>query len=100
MQIEMKNKIVELAEAIKSNDIDFILGVREIRKYFDNDLNDEFTVFTAIDSDTDHLPEVEQRDLWNKEKLEEKDAEKKKIKEFYSASLFEACDTLIKRFGN
>lgn len=57
----------------------------------------DFLTFTAIDSETDHLPVGRFRERWNADSLKEKDIEIRKKEEFYLALARQSAINLRKK---
>ena len=95
-----KTEIVGIAKKLLRGTEDYVLASRRIvgliHKMYDNPHDfDEFKVFIAIDSSTDHLPREAVRKHWNKKALTEKDAEYESIYDYYKKPLSEACRKII-----
>ncbi|HTJ79694.1 MAG TPA: hypothetical protein VL357_11925 [Rariglobus sp.] len=63
-------------------------------------LDDEWRIFVAIDSETDHLPTGKERIHWQGEALAEKDIEIKESELFYHDKALAAAYNLIRRYEN
>ena len=97
-----RESLVETAKAVINGDIGIILGSRQIHAYrFDlaDDLDDDFSLFIGVDSQTDHLPVDEERRNWSSEALSRKDLEIAEAEEFFKDDVLAACRKLIARFG-
>lgn len=64
------------------------------------DFDDDFGLFVAIVSETDHLPIGEVRKQYSPDALRRADAEIAKIEKLYRAQVEVACEKLIARFSN
>jgi hypothetical protein len=97
-------EIVKVAQAILDGTMDLIEGSRILHglghDIFADDHDPDFLIFVVIDSDTDHLPIGDVRQLWIENALLEKDEEIRKIRAFYRDDVVQACSRLILRFGN
>ena len=60
--------------------------------------DDDFKVFTAIVSETDHLPLAAQEHLWNPESLRRLHLEREKSEAWARSIALGACSSLIERF--
>jgi Protein of unknown function (DUF2489) len=60
--------------------------------------DEDFIMFVAVDSETDHLPVDKERHNWSAEALERKDAEIAEAEAFYKNNVIAACRKLIERF--
>jgi hypothetical protein len=104
----VRGKIIALCEGILREEIGVIPGSR-ILNGLEFDLfdypcgeikrDDDFLLFVAIDSETDHLPVDRERANWSEEALARKDSEIAKAEAFYKDSAFRACRKLIERFN-
>jgi hypothetical protein len=61
--------------------------------------DEDFLVFTAIGSETDHLPLKAQFHLWNRDALAKLAPEFERSQQWASKFAGEACKTLLLRFG-
>ena len=61
--------------------------------------DDDFRLFGAIDTETDHLPLEDMRPLWDATAFEAKQAEIRRLETLYRADADAACRSLIERFG-
>jgi hypothetical protein len=61
--------------------------------------DEDFLVFTAIWSETDHLPLKAQFHLWNRDALAKLAPEFERSQQWASKFAGEACKTLLLRFG-
>ncbi len=98
----MRGKIVAVCEAILKEEISVIASARRLKGFgFElcGDHDEDFIVFTAIDSETDHLPVDWERRNWGGEALKRKDAEIAEAEAFYKDKAFETCRKLVGRFG-
>jgi len=57
-------------------------------------------IFTAICSETDHLPIGRVRDLWHSDFLPEKDVEIARCEELWPDEVLGACERIILRSGS
>lgn len=97
----MRGKIVAVCEAILKEEIGVIAGSRRLKGLgFDlcGDHDEDFMVFVAIDSETDHLPVDWERRNWGVEALKRKDEEIAEAEASYKDRAFLACRNLIGRF--
>ena len=69
-----------------------------LRTWFRADSDPDFLTFTAIDSETDHLPVGDERKHWSEEALLQKDVDIRKAEAFYSEVAKEAAANLIKKY--
>ena len=102
-----RGKVVAICEAMLREEIGIIAGSRKLKSLgfelvkFElvDDRDEDFSMFVAIDSETDHLPVDIERQNWSSEALERKD---KEIAEYEASAKEDAlttCKKLIKRFA-
>jgi hypothetical protein len=89
------------AEDILNGQTGILEGVRELA-YLSQRLapvktDADFSVFIALDSETDHLPVGEERKNWAASALSEKDEEIRRFENLYRERVFAACRELIKK---
>jgi hypothetical protein len=61
-------------------------------------LDEDWRVFVAIDSETDHLPLGDVRKHWAADALARKDAERRETEAFYRDHLLSAARSLLRRY--
>jgi len=64
------------------------------------DFDDDFLLFIAIASETDHLPVGEVRTRYSPDALRKADKEIEEVEKLYRAQVEAACEKLIARFSN
>lgn len=100
---DARRRVVAVAEAVLSGRVGVIEGARQLvalrSSVTNNDLDDDFIAFIAIDSETDTLPVGEVRKLWAADSLIAKDREIEGTEELYRDGAVEACRRLVARFG-
>jgi hypothetical protein len=101
-QIFLQGKVVAVCEAIIKEEIGIIAGSRKLvslcfEMFDDNDSG--FTIFSAIDSETDHLPVDFERRNWAVESLKRKDLEIAEYERATRDKAVLACQNLISRFS-
>lgn len=100
--LKMRKEVVETATSLINNNIDFLTGIREINslrhQVSNDDFDQDFIVFVAIDSETDHMPDYKLRASCSRSWLEKCDKEIKEIKELNQKQVLEACTKLVDRF--
>jgi hypothetical protein len=74
-----------------------IAGLRALVSHLDHD--PDFMLFVAIDSESDHLPGVEQREHCTPEWLDQCDREARELEAFWIVQVRTACATLVTRFS-
>lgn len=97
----IRGKIVAICEAVLAEKIGIIAASRTLSalglELFDG--HDEvFSMFDAVDTETDHLPVDIERRNWSAEALRRKDAEIAEAEAFYKNDVIAACRNLIERF--
>lgn len=94
-------KIVAICEAVLAEEIGIIAASRRLSalgmELFDGH-DEDFIMFDAVDTETDHLPVDKERRNWSAEALKRKDAEIAEAEAFYKDEVFAACTKLIERF--
>ncbi|MBI5633633.1 MAG: hypothetical protein HZA15_09170 [Nitrospirae bacterium] len=97
-----RQEVVNIAKDYLNKKIEYILAIRSLtylkHKVSDDDFDQDFILFVAIDSETDHLPSNELRANCSESWLKKCDKEIKESEEFYRDQMNEACCKLIKRF--
>lgn len=96
-----QGKIIAICEAILKEEIGIIAGSRRLKSLgyeLSGDHDEDFLLFVAIDSETDHLPVDWERRNWSDEALSIKDREICEAEAFYKEDAFTACRKLIERF--
>lgn len=98
----LQGKIVAVCEAILSEEVGIILGSRKLTylsHLISDDNRNEFMIFIAIDSETDHLPVDLERKNWSIEALKRKDKEIAEYENDFKEDVFSACKNLILRLS-
>ena len=97
----LRGKIVAICEATVAEEIGIIAASRRLSalglELFDGH-HEDFVMFDAVDTETDHLPVDIERKNWDAEALKRKDAEIAKAEALYKINVIAACRTLIERF--
>ena len=98
----IRGKIVAICEAVLADEIGIIAASRRLSalglELFDRH-DEDFRIFDAVDTETDHLPVDIERRNWSAEALKRKDTEIAKAEAFYKGDVIEACRKLIERFA-
>jgi hypothetical protein len=98
----LRGKIVAICEATLAEEIGIIAASRRLSalgsELFDG-RHEDFIIFDAVDTETDHLPVDIERRNWSAEALKRKDVEIAKAEAFYKNDVIEACRKLIERFA-
>jgi hypothetical protein len=92
---------------VSSNILDGTMGVTEgarllaaLRFRVRAEDDEDFLVFTGIDSQTDHFPLGDVRSRWNVDALARYDAERQRAESDFRKSAEEACRNLIQKYAN
>ena len=99
----VRSTLIATATAVTTGKLGIILGCRKLYAISDqlklDDFDEDFRIFIAVDSQTDHLPVDEERGNWSVEALQRKDIEIAEVEEPFRSEVTEACRKLIVRFG-
>ncbi len=99
----LQGKVVAICEAVIKEEMGIIAASRLLDSLaFDlvgDNTHEDFVTFTAISSETDHLPVDYDRRNWNAEALKEKDQEILETEAFYRDVVIKQCKYLIKKYG-
>jgi hypothetical protein len=97
----IRGKIVAICEAALAEKIGIIAASRTLSalglELFDGH-DEDFRMFDAVDTETDHLPVDIERKNWSAEALQRKDTEIAEAEAFYKNDVLAACTKLIERF--
>ena len=99
-----RSEVANTARLILDRQINLVEGAWRLsalrhdvtRKYFD----DDFMLFVAIASETDHLPVGDVRNQYSPDALRKADAEIAEAERLHRAQAEHACEKLITRFSN
>lgn len=98
----IRGKIIAICEAALAEEIGIIAASRRLSalglELFDGH-DEDFIMFDAVDSETDHLPVDTERKNWSAVALKRKDAEIAEAEAFYKNDVIAACRKLIERFA-
>ncbi len=98
----IRTKVVNTAESILSGKTGIIEGARILTAISHKldlvETDTDFLVFIATASETDHLPVGEERGVWAKSALQEKDIEIKQAENYHKEKIFSACRILIEKW--
>lgn len=101
-KIFLQGKIVAICEAIVKEEIGIIAGSRKLQsigyELFDN-RDENFIIFTVVDSETDHLPVDFERKNWSADSLYRKDKEIAEYEMQLRDEVIAVCNCLIERFN-
>lgn len=101
--ISAHGDVVSAAMALETGQINFVEGIRRLAglrsKVTQVDHDPDFVLFVAIDSESDHLPGTEQRELCAPEWLDQCDREARELETFWIEQVRTACATLVTRFS-
>lgn len=99
--IFLQGKVIAICEVILSEEIGIISGSRKLKglsRLISDDHDEDFMIFIAVDSETDHLPVDWERKNWSIEALQRKDLEIEEYEKDFKEIVFSACKKLMKRF--
>ncbi len=89
--------------ALRNGDITFVEGVRRLASLRNAlgapDLDPDFMLLVAIDSESDHLPNPHAKLMSSDAWLAQCAAEERELEELHSPAVLAACDRLHARFG-
>lgn len=97
------SEAVFLAKAILSGNCDFLSSVNRLSalpvglRIHENDT--DFLIFTAICSETDHLPLEKARPYYSANLIEQHERELEEIKARYKNDVEKSCTAIIERFS-
>lgn len=94
-------EIVSLAKTILDSKMRMIDGCHEMFKLlmgFPLQYEKDFLIFTAVASETDHLPIGDERKNWDKKILRQKEIELADFENFYKKEIISACKKILRRF--
>lgn len=96
--------VADAAEALLSGRLGIIEGSRLIKALLPTVSSDpfdpDFSIFVAIESETDALPVGKTRDLWDARVLPEMDSQIQQAEARYRDAALSACKILVERFKN
>lgn len=100
---KQRKKVAFLVSQVLVGKLSILEASRELSKLvyeIDVDERDEdFLIFIAIDSETEHLPIGEVRKMWSKEALWKKESEITNSEKWAREIGLKACRNLLSRFG-
>ena len=98
----LRGKIVAVCEAALAEEIGIIAASRRLsalgRELFEA-RHEDFIMFDAVDTETDHLPVDKERKNWSAEALKRKDEQIAQAEAFYGPDVIAACKKLMDRFA-
>lgn len=93
---------VETAQAIIDGRLGILEGVQRMLPFRwttgVEELDEDFLVFTAVESENDHLPVGSIRQFWDQAALARKDAEIAEAEELHREAVIRACRSILTRF--
>ncbi|MCP3929740.1 MAG: DUF2489 domain-containing protein [Bacteroidetes bacterium] len=98
-----RQALVILAQEMIKNEVSFFEGAPRVIELEHlvggvQDRDEDFNAFTAIVSETDHLPFQSERHLWSKAALARLKPEYERTEQWASEFATKACKNLIERF--
>ena len=101
---QRKKEVVEIAQQILKQSLSVVDGSVRLSTLrldvCDDPADEDFRLFVAIESESDHLPLKEVRKKYSEQALEKADTEIEEIEKIYRGQIQTACKKLIERFGN
>ena len=99
---EARTRFMKTAEGILDGSIGIVEGCRMMNEFIafaelDIDEDDRMT-FQSVESQTDHLPVGEVRNLWNEEALKKKDEEIKKAEIMFTGIVKDSCNFILNKY--
>ena len=99
-----RSEVASTAQLVRDGKMNVVEGVRRLsalqHDVSQKDFDDDFMLFVAIASETDHLPVGEVRTQYSQDALRKADKEIEKAEKLYRPQVEEACEKLIARFGH
>lgn len=99
----LRAEIASSALALSQGSVPLLEGVRKLASlsFGGENRNDDpdFTLFVAINSETDHLPSESTRSLCAAAWLNQCDRELAEVERVYGSSVKAACERLVARYG-
>ena len=99
---EARTRLMKTAEGILNGSIGIIEGCRMMNEFIAfAELNideDDRVTFQSVESQTDHLPVGEVRQLWNEEALKKKDEEIKKAEIMFTGIVKDSCSFILNKY--
>jgi hypothetical protein len=98
-----REQIAATAKALRSRELPFLDGVRQLNvlghEVSQTGHDEDFIVFTVIESETDHMPKSSVRAICAQSWIDQCDNEIREVEEFYGKRVDSACTRLIERFS-
>jgi len=98
----LRSALVATATAVVEGKVGIVLGCRRLYSLKHSmqldDFDEDFQIFLAVDSQTDHLPVDEERRNWGLDALRRKDIEIAEAEGFFRSEVVAACQKLLVRF--
>lgn len=97
------DEVVSAAKELAAGQVSFVDGIRRVAAMrwlaspIDHD--PDFMLFVGIDSESDHLPGIENRPQCAQAWLDQCDKEARELESFWSAEVRTACAVLVARFS-
>ena len=101
---EKRREVTNVAQLLRDKKINVVEGAMKLNalrhEVSQKDFDEDFMLFVAISSETDHLPVGHVREQYSSAALQKADAEIHDADKFYRSQVVVACEKLIARFGN
>jgi hypothetical protein len=99
-----RSEVVNTARLLRDGKMSVVEGAWRLNalrhEVTQNDFDDDFMLFVAIASETDHLPVGEVRKQYATEALVRADKEIEEVDKIYRSQVEVACEKLIARFSH
>ena len=99
-----RSEVANTAKLVRDGKMSIVEGAWRLNslrhEVVQKDFDDDFMLFVAIASKTDHLPVGKVRKQYAPEALLRADKEIEKVEKFYRAQVEAACEKLIARSGH
>ncbi len=94
---------VSLANSLLSDEGDYLVNISRLNllriDLGENENDEDFKIFIAINSKTDHIPYGSARGKCSAEWLTQCDEELSEVKSYYRGHVEKSCKSIIERFG-
>lgn len=101
---DARSEVVAVAKAMLAGELSYAEGAYQICRLRSRvggigGRDEDFDVFVAIESETDHLPLQAQKHLWSEEALRELEPEAERTQKWAASFAERACQRLITRLS-
>ena len=99
-----RSEVANTAQLVRDGEMSVVEGAWKLsalrHEVSRKDFDDDFMLFVAIASETDHLPVGEVRKQYSQDALRKADKEIEEVGKFYRAQVNATCEKLIARFSH